>query len=137
MALSIREQILDAITTVVGGKYGVPAPVDERDLPQTVVDDGQDTISAEYDTSRIETPVVIARAEKATGSTNEELRTQANAIYASIIQEVGADETFSGLADEAEPTGGLIIAEVGKFVEAQVVFTIRFHHLRGDPYTIE
>lgn len=137
MALSIREQILAAITTVVDGEYGVPAPVDERDLPQTVVDDGQDAITAEYDISRIEMPVVIARAAQAVSGDRSALRAQANAIYAAIVEEMAADETFGGLADEAELTGGLIIAEVGKFVEAQTVFTVRFHHLRGDPYTIE
>jgi len=39
MPTPIREQLLAAITTAVGGEYGIPAPEDERDLPVTIVQD--------------------------------------------------------------------------------------------------
>lgn len=137
MPTSVREQVLAAITAAVGGKYGVPSPDDERDLPLTVLDDGQDVATHEYGRTDVATPVAIARLEKATSNDREVLRKQANEILAQIQVDIAADETFGELADEAEYTGGVISSELGKWVGAEAFFTVRYHHVRGDPYTIE
>jgi hypothetical protein len=48
-----------------------------------------------------------------------------------------ADETFGALADGIEYTGGGIQTEVGKFVFAEAQFTVSYHYVRGDPFTID
>lgn len=136
MPVSIREQILAAITTAVGGEYGVPAPETERDLPITIVQDGTDTaIDDVYGQTNIEMFVAIADARPATTRDRDAIRTQANDLLAGIVQTMHVDETFGGLADGISYNGGGIQTELGKFVFAEAQFTVRFHHDRGDPYT--
>lgn len=134
----IREQLLSAITTAVNGEYGIPAPEDERDLPVTIVQDGPDTAETTvYDQTNILMPVAIASAAIATSNDLAELRKQANALHASIITQMFADETFGALADGVDYVEGGIQTEVGKFIFAEAQFTVRWHHLRGDPFTID
>ena len=49
MTAPVRERLIAAILAATGGAYGVPAPEDERDLPLTLVQDGTDSASANYD----------------------------------------------------------------------------------------
>jgi hypothetical protein len=138
VADSIREQLLAAITIAVEGEYGVPAPDDERDLPVTIVQDGPDAAETTvYDQTNILMPVAVASAAIATSTDLSELRSQANALLAGIIQKMFVDETFGNLADGVDYVEGGIQTEVGKFVFAEAQFTIRWHHLRGDPFTID
>ena len=138
MPTAIREQLLSAITTAVGGEYGTPAPESERDLPITIVQDGPDAAEDDiYNQTNLLMPLAIASAESATSTDRDAMRTQAHALLASIITTMFADETFGGLADGVEYTGGGVQTEVGKFVFAEAQFTVRYHHLRGDPYTID
>ena len=138
MPTSIREQLLAAITTTVSGEYGIPAPEDERDLPVTIVQDGQDEAeTTTYNQTNVTMPVAIATAAAATSSDKDVMRAQANALLAGIITTMFADETFGDLADGIEYTGGGIQTEVGKFVFAEAQFTVRYHYLRGDPFTID
>ncbi len=138
MPTSIREQLLDAITTAVGGEYGVPAPESERDLPMTIVQDGPDEAeTTTYNQTNVVMPIAIGSAAVATSSDKDTMRAQANALLAGIITTMFADETFGALADGIEYTGGGIQTEVGKFVFAEARFSVRFHFLRGDPFTID
>ena len=138
MAVSIREQLLAAITTAVGGEYGVPAPDDERDLPITIVQDGPDVAEeTAYNQTNVVMPVAVASAAVATSTDLSELRAQANALLATIITNMFADEKFGALADGVDYTEGGIQTEVGKFVFAEAQFTVRWHHLHGDPFTID
>lgn len=138
MPTSIREQLLDAITTAVSGEYGIPAPESERDLPVTIVQDGQDEAETTvYNQTNVVMPLAVASAAAATSSDTDFMRAQANELLASIITTMFADETFGALADGIEYTGGGIQTEVGKFVFAEAQFSVRFHFLRGDPSTID
>ncbi len=138
MPTSIREQLLDAITTAVGGEYGIPAPESERDLPVTIVQDGPDEAeTTTYNQTNVVMPIAIGSAAVATSSDKDTMRAQANALLAGIITTMFADETFGALADGIEYTGGGIQTEVGKFVFAEARFSVRFHFLRGDPFTID
>lgn len=138
MPTAIREQILAAITTAVSGEYGIPAPESERDLPVTIVQDGQDEAeTTTYNQTNVLMPVAIASAAAATSHDKDTMRAQANALLASIITTMFADETFGDLADGIEYTGGGIQTEVGKFVFAEAQFTVRYHFVRGDPFTID
>ncbi|MEE4250697.1 MAG: hypothetical protein V2I38_08920 [Alcanivoracaceae bacterium] len=138
MPTPVREQILAAITTAVSGEYGIPAPEDERDLPVTIVQDGQEEAeTTTYNQTNVLMPVAIASAAAATSSDKDTMREQANALLSSIITTMFTDETFGDLADGIEYTGGGIQTEVGKFVFAEAQFTVRYHYLRGDPFTID
>ena len=138
MPTSIREQLLAAITTAVSGEYGIPAPESERDLPVTIVQDGPDEAeTTTYNQTNVVMPIAIGSAAVATSSDKDTMRAQANALLAGIITTMFADETFGALADGIEYTGGGIQTEVGKFVFAEARFSVRFHFLRGDPFTID
>ena len=131
--MSIREQLIAAILTATGGEYGVPAPEDERDLPVTIVQDGTDTASTNYDVTACSMPITVARAELAVGTDRNALRAQAHAALAALIAAMHTDETFGALALGVDYTGGGIQTEVGKFVFAEASFTVRYQHLRGQP----
>jgi hypothetical protein len=141
MTTSIREQIQVAAAALVGGEWGVPAPQDEQDLPFTSLDDGTDTvIESDYETTRLEMSVVVARAALATSNNRAAMHAQSNELYAQLVKELtgpDVDETLDGLADGIDFLGGGTLEEVGKFVFAIVNFKIRYHHITGDPYTIE
>ena len=138
MAHSIREQLLAAITVAVSGEYDVPAPESERDMPITIVAEGEDEAASDaYGQTYVQLPVAVARAEVTTSTDKEIMRAQANDMLASLISLMFADETFGGLADSVEYTGGGIQTEVGKFCFAEAQFTVAFHFVRGDPYTID
>lgn len=137
MPTSIREQILAALTTAVGGEYGTPAPEDERDLPITIVQErGLDQADDDdYGYSNLIMPVSVASAAVAASNDRALMRGQANELLASLIQTVFADSTLGALVDGIEYTGGGIQTEVGKFCFAEAQFNIRYHTVRGDPYT--
>ena len=138
MTGSVRERLLVLITRAVSGLYGVPAPEDERDVPVTIVQEGTDEVLASpgtaYDTTGLSMPLAVARADLAADSDRALQRAQAHAMLAAIVQEMHADETFTGLADGIDLAGGGIQTELGKFVFAEASFRVRYHHLRGDPY---
>lgn len=138
MPTSIREQLLAAITTAVDGKYDIPAPETERDLPVTIVrDEVEDATTDSYNTTNIVMPVTIGRAALADDPDQDLMRAQAHALHAGIITTMFTDETFGGLADGVEYVRGGIETEVGKFVFAEAQFAVRYHHVRGDPFTID
>jgi len=135
MPVSIREQLLAAITLAVGGEYNTEIPTDERELPITLVLDDVETATSDYDETIIEIPVAVARAAATIGRDGDTQRAQANALQAEIITEMFADSTFGGLAQNTEYDGGGITLN-STFVGAEAQFTIKFSHVRGDPYTL-
>lgn len=138
MPTAIREQILSALTTAVGGEYGLPAPEDERDLPITIVEDQPESASEDqYGYSVMVLPVVVASGAAAATTDRNAMRAQANALLASIVQTVFADAPLGALVDGVEYTGGGIQTEVGRFVFAEAQFSIRYHTVRGNPFTNE
>ena len=138
MPTAIREQILSAITAAVGGEWGIPAPESERDLPITLVQEGDDEATTDiYNQTNVEMPIAIGKAESVTDTDRDAMRAQGHALLAGIITTMFTDETFGALADGIEYIGGGIQTEVGKFVFAEAQFTVRYHHLRGDPFTID
>ena len=135
MTAPVRERLLAAILTATGGVYGVPAPQDERDMPMTLVVDGTDTATENYDYTQWSMPITLGRAElalDATGNRNA-LRAQAHDALAALITAMYADPTFGGLAVGVDTTGGGIQLEAGKFVFAEANFIVRYQHLRGQP----
>lgn len=137
MAISIREQILAVFCTAVGGSYALDTPDDDRDLPVTAVQDGEETAEADYSCSQITLPVVVARAETTTSREADAMRTQCNAILAALISEVKASSALDALIDSVFYQSGFIQAEAGKYCMAQAAFTIQYHTVLGDPFNIE
>lgn len=137
--VSIREQIMAALIAAVSGEYGTPAPEDERDLPITIVQEtGLDVATQdEYGFTNVEIPVSVASAVIAASNDRDAMRAQANELLASIISTVFADAPLGALVDGIQYTGGGIQTELGKFVFAEAQFSVRYHTVRGDPYTIE
>ncbi len=135
--VSIREQLLAAITTAVDGTYGTPTPEDERELPATIVQDGSDEAATRYDSIELTTPVAVARVAIAASDDLADMRAQANEMLAQIVTDMHADETFGGLAYGVDYAGGGIQVEQGKFVFAEASFGVRWSHLRGNPYLRE
>lgn len=137
MPASIRERLIAAITTAVSGEYGIPAPESERDLPVTIVADGQDDVTdGAYDMHQITMPIAVASAATAASKDRAAMRAQANELLAQIVVAMYTDPTFGSLADGVTYTGGVIQTEIGKFVFAEAQFSVTYHHVRGDPYTI-
>jgi len=146
MPISIREQLLSAITTAVDGEYGVPAPEDERDLPLTLVRDEEETVTeSKYGYEYVELPVIIATAQEAPARADgasiaeymETLRAACHELLAGVRQAMLTDATFGGLADGVDYASGSIATEAGRFCFAEATFNVRYHTVRGDPYTID
>ena len=132
MADLVRERLLANIITAVGGEYGLPTPEDERDLPVTIVQDGTDEASANYDATLCVMPVNVARAEAAASTDRDANRQQAHAALKALLAAMYTDETFGGLAVGIDYTGCGIQAE-GRLVFAEAAFRVRYQHLRGQP----
>ena len=132
MADLVRERLLANILTAVGGEYGLVAPEDDRDLPVTIVQDGTDEVSANYDATVCTMPLNVARAEAAASTDRDTLRQQAHTALKALIVAMFTDETFDGLAVGIDYTGGGIEVD-GKFVFAEAAFRVRYQHLRGQP----
>lgn len=144
MPTPIREQLLAAIATSVGGEYGIPAPEDERDLPVTIVQDGTDEAGGQYHTSAWVTPLAVATAQAAVDTSalsptaaRAALRAQAHDMLAALNTALHADTTFGALADGFDEAGQGIQTEIGKFVFAELQIRVRWHHVRGNPYQID
>ena len=137
--VSVREQVLAALTTAVSGEYGTPAPEDERDLPITIVQEtGLDEVTDdEYGFSNVTIPVSVATAAVAESNNRALMRAQANELLASIVTAAFADAPLGELIDGIEYTAGGIQTEVGKFVFAEAQFSVRYHTVRGDPYNTD
>ena len=135
--IAVRERLLAAITTAVGGVYRVPSAEDERDLPLVFVQDGPDEGSTNYDYTTLVMPVSVATAAEAVSTDRALLRAQAHELLADLVADMQADETFGGLALGLELVGVSINTELGKFVFAESAWQVTYRHLRGDARALE
>jgi len=139
MPTPIREQLIDAIRSQVGGVYAVDTTLALAQAPITVVaEDAETAAENEYGVTEIELPIAVARAEEATDSVDlNAMRVQANEILAGIIADVFAGGDFSGLARSTVYTGGGIQIEAGRLCAAEAQFNIRYTIAYGDPFNTE
>lgn len=136
MPVPVREQILASITATFDAVFGIGAPEPKDDLPAAAVRDLEDSASAVYGRTNLETQVEVVRLEKAASLDKNAMRAQCNTILAFLVSEMHANTTLAALVDGVEFSRGLIDAD-GDICLAQAVFTIRWHHVAGDPYTID
>lgn len=134
---TVREQLLAAITATMSAEWAVPSPEDERDLPLTIVQDGTDEASTQYGSTACVMPLAVATAQAAASADRDALRAQAHEALGQIVVGMFADPAFGGLADGVDYVGGGIEVQIGKFVFAEAQFRVRYHHVLGDPYTID
>ena len=138
MPTSIREQIIDAILTAVGGTYTAVVPRDDAELPICIVQDGEEEASPDdYNHLHRIMPVAVAKATVTSSTDLDAQRQECHELLASIIEDMHADETFGELADGVDYTGGGILAEPGNRCMAEAQFDVRYHTVRNDPYTID
>lgn len=132
MAELIRERLIAAIVTATGGTYGIPAPEDERDLPITIVQDGDCTAADSFDTTNCSMPLNVARAELAGLADRVAMRKQAHIALKSLLNAMYADQTFGGLATGITYTGCGIQIDA-RMVTAEAAFIVHYRHARGQP----
>lgn len=145
MPTSVREQLLSAITTAVSGTYGLPLPEDERDLPVTIVQDGEETATpSNYGGTQYEVEVAVLQVDAldpTSGQTQAQFQTsmrgKCHELLAAAQTAFFADPTFGGLADGVDYTGGSIATEANGLCYASAQFSVRYHTVRGDPFTID
>lgn len=138
MPTSVREQLIAAILTAVNGQYTASVPRDDDELPLCIVQDGEEQASADdYGHMHMIMPVAIAKASVIASIGLDAQRQECHELLASIITDMHADETFGGLADGIDYTGGGVLAEPGNRCMAEAQFDVRYHTVRGDPYTID
>jgi len=146
MPTPIREQLLSAITTAVGGSYGVQLPDSDRDVPLIIVQDAEETAQPDaYGSTNYEIEIVVVSADAAPaytdGQTQAEyqaaMRAKCHDLLAAVQSLFFTDPTFGGLADGVDYTGGSIATEVNGLCFAVAQFNVRYHTVRGDPFTTD
>ena len=146
MSLPIREQILQALATRVSAARGLEG-FDVRDAREsvdgtiTVLVDQPDTAeNTNYGTTHISMPVTIGRVRYLDTNKGDEWHTQGSTLQADLsLQAFGGDDTLGGLADGMDYTGGQVdvITDGSRGIAAQINITVRYHHVRGNPYLID
>jgi hypothetical protein len=138
MALPIREQLLQELAGRASAQRGLEM-YDERDLPFTVLLEGEDQAATDdYDNARVATPVTLARAMKITGNKTDDWYEQGNVALADLIKEVYVGgEDLNGLADGIDYEGGSVevITDGARGVMVQASFNIRWAFVHGDPFS--
>lgn len=138
MALPIRERVLQALAARLNAVRGLEQ-YDERDLPLTVIVEGEENADdGDYDLVRVTLPVTIARVSKFLGAKDDEWHQQANADFAALIKEVyTGGEDLGGLAQGIDYTGGGIdvVSDGARGTMVQAFFNIRYAFTHGDPFS--
>lgn len=133
----IREQLIAAIVDAVGGVYALPAPESEREVPITIVRDGEDQQAEQgYESTGWLMTVAIGRAVAADSTDREARRQQAHSVLLDLYREIYVDETFGGLADGLAVTLQGMDLELPKIIMVALQFDVRYHHAIGDPLTL-
>lgn len=138
MSLPIRDQIIQAIVQAVDGRYDISSAIDDADLPVCIVaDEPEEATPDAFNHTYMVMPVAVARAVKSKEFDVTKMRQEASRLLASIIVDMHADDTFGGLADGVDYTAGGILVEPGMRCMAEAQFDVRYHTVRGDPFTID
>lgn len=136
-ALPIRERILSALATRINAQRGLEQ-YDARDLPITVLVEGEDTADeGDYDMVNVTMPVTIAYANNVAGTKSDDWYEQANTALANLIQSVyTGGEDFGGLAQGVDYTGGdvAVLTDGATGYAVQAFFNIRYVFRHGDPF---
>ena len=136
--LPIREQILRELVRRTKAVRRLEM-YDDRDLPITVLQEGDDNAAdALYGMTNVTMQVGIARAIRMDGVKSDDWYTQLNRALASLIAEVftGGDD-LGGLALGMEYVSGSVdlLTDAGKGAGVAVTVAVRYAFVRGNPYS--
>ena len=139
-ALPIRERILQALATRLSAQRGLEQ-YDARDLPITILVEGEDTAQeSDYDRTNVTLPVTIAYANNVSGTKSDTWYAQANTALANLIQSVySGDESLGGLCQGIDYTGGdvAVLTDGATGYAVQAFFNIRYAFVHGNPFSTE
>ena len=138
MSVPIREQIIQKLATRVGATRRLEM-YDERDLPVTVLQEGDDTAAEGlYGLTNVTTSISVARAIPMTGVKADDWYTQLNTALANLISELytGGDDV-DGLAHGMDYVSGSVDLLTDGSVGAGVAVTVavRYSFVHGNPYS--
>jgi hypothetical protein len=138
MSLPIREQIIQALVARVGGVRRLEM-YDERDLPITVVSEGDDNAAeGRYGLTNVTMSVGIARAIPMSGIKDSTWYTELNTALANLITEVftGGDD-LGGLAHGIDYVSGSVdlLTDAAQGGGVAVTVNVRYSFVHGNPYS--
>ena len=138
MSIPIREQILRALASRVGAVRRLEM-YDERDLPITVISEGDDTAAeGRYGLTNVTMSVGIARAIPMSGVKDNDWYTELNTALASLIAEVftGGDD-LGGLAHGIDYVSGSVdlLTDAATGGGVAVTVNVRYSFVHGNPYS--
>ena len=139
MTLPIREQIIRALAARVGASRRL-ASYDERDLPITVLQEGDDNrADGLYGMTNVTMSVSVARAIRMEGVKSDAWYTALNDALATLITEVftaGEDES-EDLRFELEYASGSVdlLTDGGVGAGVAVTVNVRYAFVHGNPYS--
>ena len=140
MSLPIREQIIQALATRVGATRRL-AMYDERDLPITVLQEGDDNAAeGMYGLTNVTTSISVARAIRMDGVKDDNWYTELNTALAQLITELytgGVD--IDGLAHGMEYVSGSVdlLTDAGVGAGVAVTVNVRYSFVHGNPYSLD
>ena len=138
MSLPVREQIIRNLATRVGASRRLEM-YDERDLPITVLQEGDDQAAETgYDMTQVSMSISVARAIPMTGVKSDRWYTELNTALAKLITELytGGDD-IGGLAQGMDYVSGSVdlVTDGGVGAGVAVTVNVRYAFVRGNPYS--
>ena len=136
--LPIREQIIQALATRIGASRKL-AMYDERDLPITVLQEGDDNAAeGMYGLTNVTTSISVARAIRMDGVKDDSWYTELNTALADLIAELyaGGDD-IGGLAHGMDYVSGSVdlLTDAGVGAGVAVTVAVRYSFVHGNPYS--
>jgi len=137
-SLPIRERILRELVRRTGAVRRLES-YDERDLPITVLQEGDDNATEGlYGMTQVTTQVSIARALRMTGVKGNDWYTELNTALANLIREIfaGGDD-LGGLALGMDYVSGSVdlLTDAGQGAGVAVTVSVRYAFVHGNPYS--
>ena len=138
MSLPIREQIIRNLAARVGAARRLEM-YDERDLPITVLQEGDDQAAeGRYGLTNVTMSISVARAIPMTGVKSDTWYTELNNALANLITELytGGDDV-GGLAMGMDYVSGSVdlVTDASAGAGVAVTVNVRYSTVHGNPYS--
>ena len=138
MSLPIREQIIRNLAARVGATRRLEM-YDERDLPITVLQEGDDQAAETgYDMTQVSMSISVARAIPMGGVKSDRWYTELNTALAKLIVELytGGDD-IGGLAQGMDYVSGSVdlVTDASAGAGVAVTVNVRYATVHGNPYS--
>jgi hypothetical protein len=137
-SLPVRERVIRELVRRTGAVRRLEM-YDERDLPITVLQEGDDNAAEGlYGMTQVTTQVSIARALRMSGVKGDDWYTELNTALANLIKEIfkGGDE-LGGLALGMNYVSGSVdlLTDAGQGAGVAVTVDVRYAFVHGNPYS--